>query len=629
MNAEPAPSAEMSLLLARRGLDAVLEQTMGALADLAEGKAPRPLDIPDSSSLAQIARIFGLDHAEQQLLALLATCELTEDAGGALQALGAAHLPTPALAERLIGPRAWDILCPEAPLRHWRVVELERDAPHWARTMRIDERILHALLGTDYLDSRLEGLVHRLPVVDLPSGEGGSDAASRIVRAWQGAQPPPVIMLGGADRLGKRAMAGAAACRLRLQMLRVDAADIPAGWEQRGAIAKLLDREMALSGAAVLIEAGNEDRRAAAALADGLSGPVILAAEDPALPDRTPRLRIEMAAPGPLARRRLWHEALGTQDTVAGKAVDRLAAQFTLDRAGIGAAVAEAEGTGQPIWTAARAQGRRAIEGLAERIESKAGWDDLVLPEEQGAMLRDLEHHLRSSWTVNQTWGWAGRGGRGLGAAALFAGPSGTGKTLAAEVMAGALELDLYRIDLSQVVSKYIGETEKNLDRIFVAAEDGGAILLLDEADALLGKRSEVRDSHDRYANIEVSYLLQRMEAHRGLAILTSNMKSAIDKAFLRRLRYVVNFPFPDVAARMAIWQRILPPETPRGAIDFAALARLNLSGGSIRSVALNATFLAAALPEPVGMAHLGKAVRREYQKMEKPFTSAEQAIFR
>jgi SpoVK/Ycf46/Vps4 family AAA+-type ATPase len=213
---------------------------------------------------------------------------------------------------------------------------------------------------------------------------------------------------------------------------------------------------------------------------------------------------------------------------------------------------------------------------------------------------------------------------RGLGISALLAGASGTGKTMAAEVLAGELRLDLYRIDLSSVVSKYIGETEKNLRRVFDAAEAGGAILLFDEADALFGKRSEVKDSHDRYANIEVSYLLQRMEEYRGLAILTTNMKNGLDTAFLRRIRFVVQFPFPDSAQRAEIWRRIFPSGTPTEGIDPLKLSRLNVAGGNIRNVAINAAFLAADAGEPVRMGHLLRAARTEYAKLEKPLTDAE-----
>ena len=195
---------------------------------------------------------------------------------------------------------------------------------------------------------------------------------------------------------------------------------------------------------------------------------------------------------------------------------------------------------------------------------------------------------------------------------------------MAGEVLANELNLDLYRIDLSQVVNKYIGETEKNLKRVFDAAERGGAILLFDEADALFGKRSEVKDSHDRYANIEVSYLLQRMEAYRGLAILTTNMKSALDTAFLRRIRFIAQFPFPDAAQRAEIWRRVFPQRTPTDSLDILQLARLSVAGGNIRNIALNAAFIAAEAGHPVRMSHLLQAAKSECQKLEKPVNESE-----
>jgi SpoVK/Ycf46/Vps4 family AAA+-type ATPase len=232
--------------------------------------------------------------------------------------------------------------------------------------------------------------------------------------------------------------------------------------------------------------------------------------------------------------------------------------------------------------------------------------------------------HVRQKEKVFGDWGFGKKGSRGLGTFALFAGTSGTGKTMAAEVLANALDLDLYMIDLSQVVSKYIGETEKNLRRVFDAAESGGALLLFDEADALFGKRSEVKDSHDRYANIEISYLLQRMEAYRGLAVLTTNMKSALDPAFVRRIPFIVQFPFPDAGQRREIWEKVFPPETPTDALDYQRLARLTVTGGNIRNISLNAAFLAADTDEPVRMSHLLRAARSEYAKLEKPLTEAE-----
>ena len=421
---------------------------------------------------------------------------------------------------------------------------------------------------------------------------------------------------------------------LGIRLFRLDAADIPADWTQRAALAVFLDRELALSAGAALIDG---DAAAGTRFAELLSGPTILAARDPEPPEREPRLRLELPETSAVERRAAWQAALGERAAGLGPGLGEIAEHFALDAAGIRAAAAAAlaDPLARPgeildrAWAAARAEGRRSLDGLAQRIEARAGWEDLVLPAEQAAQLRDLAGHLRQAWTVNQDWGWEERGARGLGAAALFAGTSGTGKTLAAEVLAGELGLDLYGIDLSQVVSKYIGETEKNLARIFAAAEKGGAILLFDEADALFGKRSEVKDSHDRYANVEVSYLLQRMEAYRGLAILTTNQKSALDQAFLRRLRHVISFPFPDAKARAAMWGRVFPAATPTTGLDPERLARLNLTGGSIRSIALNACFLAAAEARPVGPEHVLRAARREYAKLEKPFSGAEMEAFR
>jgi vesicle-fusing ATPase len=247
-----------------------------------------------------------------------------------------------------------------------------------------------------------------------------------------------------------------------------------------------------------------------------------------------------------------------------------------------------------------------------------------VLPAAQKAALADIVAHVRRRAKVYDHWGFAAKGARGLGVSALFVGTSGTGKTLAAEIMANELRLDLYRIDLSQVVSKYIGETEKNLRRVFEAAEAAGAVLLFDEADALFGKRSEVKDSHDRYANMEVSYLLQRMESYRGLAILTTNMQQALDTAFKRRLRFVVNFPFPEEVERAEIWRRVFPCDTPLDGVDVRRLARLNVAGGNIRNIALGAAFLAADEKSAVRMAHLLRAARTECAKLERPLTDGE-----
>ena len=346
-------------------------------------------------------------------------------------------------------------------------------------------------------------------------------------------------------------------------------------------------------------------------------------------------LALDVEPPPTAEQRQLWQAALGPAAERLNGTLDTLAAHFSLGAPAIRAAAARARGAdpdGMPsdadlpnrLWEACRAEARPRLDDLAQRIEPVATWDDLVLPALQTQMLRDIALHVRHRMRVYETWGFAAKSSRGLGISALFAGPSGTGKTMDAEVLAGALRLDLYRIDLSRVVSKYIGETEKNLARVFDAAEAGGAVLLFDEADALFGKRSEVRDSHDRYANIEVSYLLQRMESYRGLAILTTNLKSSLDDAFLRRLRFVVAFPFPDARLRAEIWRRAFPAATPTDGLDPEKLARLNVTGGHIRNVALGATFLAADADEPVRMEHLLRAARAEYVKLERPLTDSE-----
>jgi SpoVK/Ycf46/Vps4 family AAA+-type ATPase len=368
-------------------------------------------------------------------------------------------------------------------------------------------------------------------------------------------------------------------------------------------------------------------------LIERLGGPVIVVCRDRLRTRERPAVVFDVEYPGTEEQSALWAAALGDIAPHLNGHVDSLVAQFSLNATEIASAgtmarseskAEDGERIGEALWEASRVQSRARMDDLAQRIISPAMWDDLVLPEIQRAILREIAIHVRQRTKVYQQWGFAGKGARGLGISALFAGASGTGKTMAAEVLANELRLDLYRIDLSSVVSKYIGETEKNLRRVFDAAEAGGAILLFDEADALFGKRSEVKDSHDRYANIEVSYLLQRMESYRGLAILTTNLKSALDTAFLRRIRFVVQFPFPDSVQRAEIWRRVFPPATPTEDLAVESLARLNVAGGNIRNIALNAAFLAADAHEPIRMAHVLQSARAEYMKLEKPLTGAE-----
>ncbi|HEY9651607.1 MAG TPA: ATP-binding protein, partial [Coleofasciculaceae cyanobacterium] len=340
-------------------------------------------------------------------------------------------------------------------------------------------------------------------------------------------------------------------------------------------------------------------------------------------------------------QRAIWNNALGEVAPTLNGQIETLVSHFNLNTPAIQAACwkakslekvrwQEEDGNNSPssiqerLWDICRIQSRSRLDELAQRIESTPSWDDLVLPERERTILRDIAAHVRQRTKVYETWGFGSKGGRGLGISALFAGASGTGKTMAAEVLGNELRLDVYRIDLSTIISKYIGETEKNLRRVFDAAEGAGAILLFDEADALFGKRSDVKDSHDRYANIEVGYLLQRMESYRGLAILTTNLKGSIDQAFLRRIRFVVQFPFPDLTQRTEIWRRVFPQQTPTHRLNFEKLAKLNVAGGNIRNIALNSAFLAADAGESVGMKHILEAAMSEYVKLERPLTDME-----
>ncbi len=256
---------------------------------------------------------------------------------------------------------------------------------------------------------------------------------------------------------------------------------------------------------------------------------------------------------------------------------------------------------------------------------SSLSLDDIVLPAHEKELLKIILIHSHHRDKVYREWGFEEKSrSQGLGITVLFAGPSGTGKTMASEILSRELKLNMLKVDLSQVVSKYIGETEKNLDKIFESADKGGAVLFFDEADALFGKRTEIKDSHDRYANIETSFLLQRMESYNGLAILSTNMLKALDNAFLRRIRFIVNFPFPDEESRLEIWKKTFPRDTPLGLLDFGALAKFKITGGNIRNICLNASFFAAHDDLPVNKTHIKKALQIEYSKIGQNLTNTD-----
>lgn len=602
-------------------------------------QAARHVDAIDAPpALQQLAVIFDLSIFERDLLLLCAGAELDPAFAAAVAAAQGdprRARPTAGLAMIILPEPHWSAFTPTGPLRHWRLIELGEAEPFAASPLQLDERILHFLVGAPTLDRRLHPLLTLFqPAGALPASHQA--LARHIAAIWRAERHPrPLVQLSGADSATRAAIAVAASAALSRHLYRMHAADIPTQPDEQETLARLWDREAALSGASLLIECDDHSapNHALAGFLERIQGIMLLSASEPLPHGERAGVRLDVPALPRIEQREIWQTALGPRLERLNGSLDALLAQFSFaagDIQAIGFAIAaETESHNgldieHTIWNACRVQARLRLAGLAQRIDSGAAWDDLVLPDEQLATLRQIAAHVRQRGRVYEQWGFSAKGPRGLGISALFAGVSGAGKTLAAEVLANHLRLDLYRIDLSAVVSKYIGETEKNLRRIFDAADAGGAILLFDEADALFGKRSEVKDSHDRYANIEVSYLLQRMEAYRGLAILTTNLKSALDPAFLRRIRFVVNFPFPDAPHRARIWQRIFPPETPTEMLDPALLARLNIAGGNIRNIALNAAFLAADAGEPVRMTHVLSAARSEYQKLEKPLTDTE-----
>ncbi|MCG8365038.1 MAG: ATP-binding protein [Pseudanabaenales cyanobacterium] len=660
-----------------------------------------PPDRPPA--LEHICQQFGLSSFERQILLLCAGVEINRT----IAALCAANHKDPkayatlSLAMAVFGGADWRALSPKAPLRRWHLIEPGAGPVLTHSPLRINERILHELMGVPHLDHQLEGILTPLPNLKTKLDSDPSflppshqELAQRIAlcglstsvppqaaelmtdnrstptaatlpgAAFSGVDQYPAIQLCGGDYETKWAIAAAACAKANVTGLLINTAVLPTELSQLNLIETLLLREVVLTPSVLILDcestppvAIERSHRSSSLetavnhLIESLQAPFIMFTPD----RRSTRLRrllnFDIQPLKQVEQQLLWRSALAPLEQTLNGAmihplngyIGTLISYFNLSPSAIeaasqsvqqrlpvsaeaadGAASLAPEQVKELLWGACLAQARPHMEDLAQWIQSANTWQDLVLPDKEKQTLRTIATHVRQRAQVYERWGFAVKSQRGLGISALFVGESGTGKTLAAEVLANELNLNLYRIDLSTVVSKYIGETEKNLRRVFDAAETGGAILLFDEADALFGKRSDVKDSHDRYANMEVAYLLQRIEAYRGLAILTTNMKAAIDQAFLRRIRFISQFPFPNAHQRAEIWRRVFPPDTPTQNLAFNKLAKLNVSGGNIRNIALNAAFLAAEAGEPVQMKHLLQAAQSEYIKLEKPLTDVE-----
>jgi hypothetical protein len=645
-SAQPVPPPEISgtSLVPR---DAEIVEAEQALTQ-AERNEPPP-------ALMILAHRLGLSHFEQQVLLLCAAVDLdTWIPSLCARAQRDPHKPYPtfALALTLFDEPVWNALSPQNPLRYWRLIEINQPGatPLTASALRADERLVNYLKGLNYLDDRLGPLVEPLfgevghDDVLPPSQERQASELVARLRAVANAGCAPVIEMLGRETESKRAVAREVASKLGLNLYRLSAGLLPGQGPNLETFSRLWQRESLLMPLALYVDmgetggAGSHETQVTAVyrFIGRAQGIFFLDVEEPQKISDRPVYSVEVQKPTPQEQRSAWLLALGEgAEDLSG----RLAAQFNLSQREIEqivAAVLDEDETGhsleERLWETCLAASRPKLERLAQRIDAKATWDNIVLPEEERTLLRQIAQQVRQRSRVYEDWGFRQRMNRGLGISALFAGESGTGKTMAAEVIANELKLYLYRIDLSAVVNRYIGETEKNLRRVFDAAEDSGAILFFDEADALFGKRSEVKDSHDRYANIEINYLLQRMEAYRGLAILATNMKSALDPAFMRRLRFIVNFPFPGVKERKLIWENVFPKAdeshgltgTPVEGLNYDRLAKLNLTGGSIHNIALNAAFLAAQAESKVTMPFVLEAARTEFRKLERPINEAD-----
>jgi hypothetical protein len=590
------------------------------------------------SPCERLVELFGLSAFESDIVLLCAAAELDTEIADLCAALhndSRLQFPTFRAAVSLLPGAEWHSTLPGAPLRRWKLVEVAPGDLLMTSQLRLAEPVLHFLMDAPCLDASLQPLLQRVdPPRVLPSCY--RVAVERLVSLIAGGEKPETIAHICGDATQSGCQLAAAACGANgLRLYALSAAQVASCTAaERENLRRLIERDAALCGFALLIEAEDaspSERAAAAQLADSFAGVCILRGNVVLELHGRGVEKIVVDRPAAADRHALWTVALGEDAAEVGEQIDRLATEFALDsetilRMGTTARRQVREGTslGDALLDSCHADARAALGGLTQHIEARASWTDIVLPESSMEVLRAISAQVRQQRKVLETWGFAGQTARGLGISAVFHGQSGTGKTLAAEVLARDLRLDLFRIDLSQMVSKYIGETEKNLRTIFDAAENTGAVLLFDEADALFGKRSEVRDSHDRYANIEVSYLLQRVECYRGLAILTTNLRTALDTAFLRRISFFVNFPFPDQPLRRSIWQRMFPAAMPSEGLDFDKLSRLNLAGGNIRNIALHGAYIAADRGEPVRMEHLLIAARRECAKLERPLSAAE-----
>jgi hypothetical protein len=625
-----------------------LSRAIAAQREIADAAAERAKAAGGPPALEILARLFHLDGFDCEVLLLCLAPEIDpgfERLYAYVQDDATRKYPTAHLALDLYGHEyfgggtdtwneGWKHFVPEAALTRSRLIRWEStgNETRCGEALRLERRICDYLLGINRMDE--QALLALRPIeVSGPFSAGSASTLSqleRLLRSWNGRGRMPAINLIG-KLAGARGAAAELCSRLGIGIFEIELARLPAMARERQELLRMLERDAILLPSAFFLDLTELDKQDPAGFSSAqeiildLRSFLIVGSREPWRSERS-LIAVEMPKLSVAEQRAVWQATLGEELVVdhhasAGESatdfLDALVQQFDFGAAQIRQTSESAKATAllrdpaakapatSDVWKAARGQFSNALRGLADRVVPAYTFEDLVLPEDTLRQLREIAAQVSRRTLVYDHWGFGERLSRGRGIAALFAGPSGTGKTMAAEVLANYLNLDLYRVDLSGVVSKYIGETEKNLRRVFDAAEESGAILFFDEADALFGKRSEVHDSHDRFANIEINYLLQRMEDYRGLAILATNMKSQLDQAFLRRLRFLVDFPFPSAAERKRIWQAVFPAKAETQDVDYAFLSRLEIAGGNIKNIAINAAFLAAATENPINMEHL------------------------
>jgi ATPase family associated with various cellular activities (AAA) len=577
--------------------------------------------------LNEAAELLALGPLDARVLALCLAPELDPRYGRLLAYLHddvTRRFASPRLAARLLGGADADedhvlsCLDREAPLRRAGAISLldgDAQVPLAERPIKVAERLVSFVLGVDLHEDRL---TDRARLVPVPRTDLGRPAAVAELRGLLAADSRLPLAVLGSDSV--EVLAAATGSPLIVADVRAAAEDetlaeltLAAALGRSLVCFEATDDVPAADRPAVNAGLATRDRRVLVC-APGRENLVAL--------DGLGAITVEVPAPSFEERCVLWEAHAGAEHVRDVAAKFRLGAAQIAHAAELARLSATARSRSTPstadLERGARQASSRRLEGLAVRVEPSHGFDDLVLPARQLGWLKSISAYLRHRDLVLSAWGYEAVAGAGQGLKALFFGDSGTGKTMAGRVLAKELGLEMYRIDLAAVVSKYIGETEKNLGRIFEAADGSNAILFFDEADALFGKRSEVGDAHDRYANIEVAYLLQRIEAYPGAVILATNFRNNIDDAFLRRLDFAIEFPFPEAEHRAAIWRRMLPAAAPvADDLDFELLSlQFRLSGGSIRNCSIAAAFLAADDGGRIEMRHLRQAVSFEYAKL-------------